>query len=81
MVITNLPHLEIHDWLQRLDLLAYEDNLSKFFGVEDLINLSESDIKELGVKNSSHRARMVSSLVALRGEKLNDSRKFERLSR
>lgn len=27
---------------------------------------SEADIKQLGVKNSAHRARIVSSLVALR---------------
>lgn len=82
MVITNLPHLDIREWLQRLDLLDYEDNFRKFLGVEDLINLSESDIKELGVKHSSHRARMVSSLVALKGEKIyqNDSREFEYFS-
>lgn len=64
----NLPHLDIRDWLKRLDLLEYEDNLSKFEGVEDLINFTETDIKELGVKNSSHRARLISSLVALKGK-------------
>lgn len=69
MVIANLPHLDIKEWLQRLDLLDYEENFQRFFGVEDLINLSESDIKDLGIKNSSHRARIVSSLVALRGKK------------
>lgn len=70
MVIANLPHLDIREWLQRLDLLDYEDNFRKFLGVEELINLSESDIKDLGVKNSSHRARIVSSLVALKGKKM-----------
>lgn len=64
----NLPHLDIRDWLKRLDLLEYEDNFSKFEGVEDLISFSESDIKDLGVKHSSHRARMISSLVALKGK-------------
>jgi hypothetical protein len=66
-IIANLPHLDIREWLQRLDLLDYEENLRKFNGVEDMINLSESDIRDLGVKNSAHRARMTSSLVALRG--------------
>lgn len=68
MVIANLPHLDIREWLQRLDLLDYEENFKKYLGVEDLISFSESDIKDLGVKNSSHRARMISSLVALKGE-------------
>lgn len=84
MVIANLPHLDIRDWLQRLDLLDYEENFSKYNGVEELISLSESDIKLLGVKNSSHRARMVSSLVALKGEenlahKFNGSLKFKNI--
>lgn len=68
MVVTNLPRLDIQEWLKRLDLLEYEENLSKFNGVAELINFSESDIKDLGVKNSSHRARIISSLVALKGK-------------
>lgn len=68
MVIANLPHLDIRDWLQRLELLDYEENFRKFPGVEDLISFSESDIKNLGVKNSSHRARIISSIVALKGK-------------
>ncbi|CAO1367711.1 unnamed protein product [Diamesa hyperborea] len=66
MVISNQPHLEIKDWLIRLELPEYEEQLKQYNGVEDIINLSESEIKELGIKNSAHRARMVSSLVALK---------------
>ena len=36
------------------------------FVVQDLLTFTEADIKDLGVKNSAHRARVVSSLVALR---------------
>lgn len=68
MVIANVPHLDIRDWLKRLEMLDYENNFEKFAGVEDLISFSESDIKDLGVKNSAHRARMISSLVALKGK-------------
>jgi hypothetical protein len=68
MVITNVPHLDIRDWLQRLELPEYEEHLRKFMGVEELINCNESEIKKLGVKNSAHRARMMASLVALKGE-------------
>jgi hypothetical protein len=59
--------MEIKDWLTRLDLMDYEENFKKFMGVEELISFNESDIKQLGVKNSAHRARMVSSLIALKG--------------
>lgn len=45
-------------------------------GVEELIYCSEADIKQLGVKNSAHRARIVSSLVALR-DKSEHKGKFE----
>lgn len=68
MVISNQPHLEIKDWLIRLELPEYEEHLKQYNGVEEIINLSESEIKELGIKNSAHRARMVSSLVALKGK-------------
>jgi hypothetical protein len=67
VVISNQPHMEIKDWLTRLDLMDYEENFKKFMGVEELISFNESDIKQLGVKNSAHRARMVSSLIALKG--------------
>ena len=33
---------------------------------QDLLLLSEADIRELGVRNGAHRARLVSSLVMLR---------------
>lgn len=42
------------------------ESFSKFIGVEELIYFCEADIKQLGVRNSAHRARIVSSLVALR---------------
>lgn len=35
---------------------------------QELLWFSETDIKELGVRNSAHRARIVSSLVALRAK-------------
>lgn len=34
--------------------------------LQDLLDFSEANIKELGVKNSAHRARIVSSLVVLK---------------
>ena len=69
MVIANeMPHLDIRDWLIRMELSEYENIFKDYSGVKDLLNFNESDIKELGVKNSAHRARMINSLVALKGE-------------
>lgn len=59
-------HIDIKQWLADLELDHYAGQFSKFEGVEDIIDFSERDIKDLGVKMSSHRARIVSSLTALK---------------
>lgn len=59
-------HLDIGEWLRILDLEQYGAAFGGFAGVEDLLDHSEADIKGLGVKIASHRARIVSSLTALR---------------
>ncbi|XP_055295653.1 breast cancer anti-estrogen resistance protein 3 homolog isoform X3 [Sitodiplosis mosellana] len=66
MVLPRHPHFEISAWLEMLDLPQYNKSFSKFIGVEELIYFCEADIKQLGVRNSAHRARIVSSLVAFR---------------
>lgn len=66
MVITSCPHLDVPGWLSRLDLDEYQDKFKQFNGVEDFLYYSEADIKKLGVRNNAHRARIISSLVALR---------------
>ncbi|XP_055599680.1 breast cancer anti-estrogen resistance protein 3 homolog isoform X2 [Uranotaenia lowii] len=66
MVITSCPHLEVRDWLKRLNLEDCYDKFKQFNGVEDFLYYSEADIKKLGIRNNAHRARIVSSLVALR---------------
>ncbi|XP_063700287.1 breast cancer anti-estrogen resistance protein 3 homolog [Culicoides brevitarsis] len=69
VIICSGPHLDIQEWLKRLDLQQYRDKFEKFYGVEELIYFTEGDIHKLGVKNAAHRARMVSSLVALRSKR------------
>ncbi|PSN52437.1 hypothetical protein C0J52_16245 [Blattella germanica] len=66
MPLSPRPHLDVRQWLNVLDLGQYASVFEKFEGVEDLLTFTEADIKDLGVKNSAHRARVVSSLVALR---------------
>ncbi|CAH1391343.1 unnamed protein product [Nezara viridula] len=62
------PHLEVGKWLSRLDLSQYGHLFESYKGVEELLNFSEAQIRDLGVKNSAHRASIVSSLVALRNK-------------
>lgn len=59
--------LNIHDWLQRLNLCEYEENFKCFESVEELLNYKEKDLKQLGIKNSSHSSRIIASLSALKG--------------
>lgn len=42
------------------------ESFRQFVGVEELLHFSETDVKHLGIIKSAHRARIVSSLVALR---------------
>ncbi|XP_064463573.1 SH2 domain-containing protein 3C-like isoform X2 [Ornithodoros turicata] len=60
------PHLDVDVWLQNLDLAQYSHLFSKYQGVQDILWMSEKDVKELGVRNGAHRATMASSLVILR---------------
>jgi len=41
---------------------------------QELLTLSEGDIRELGVRNGAHRARLVSSLVMLREAQLRQGK-------
>uniref|UniRef100_T1HFZ8 SAM domain-containing protein n=1 Tax=Rhodnius prolixus TaxID=13249 RepID=T1HFZ8_RHOPR len=62
------PHMEISKWLNVLELTQYMNIFDTYKGVEDLLEFSEGNIKDLGVKNAAHRARIVSSLVALKSK-------------
>lgn len=60
------PHLPVEQWLKALDLWEqYGSVFSGFDGVEELLELTEADVKDMGVKNSAHRARIMTSLHAL----------------
>ncbi|KAJ8966248.1 hypothetical protein NQ314_003663 [Rhamnusium bicolor] len=66
--VGNTKHKDIAVWLREMDLEEYQSIFEKFQGVEDLLEFSETDIKDLGVKKSSHRARIISSLTCLRAK-------------
>ncbi|CAG9769772.1 unnamed protein product [Ceutorhynchus assimilis] len=61
-------HKDISQWLKDLELEEYAHLFAKFQGVEDILEFSETDLKDLGVKKSSHRATIISSLTLLRAK-------------
>ncbi|RZC35190.1 SAM 2 domain containing protein, partial [Asbolus verrucosus] len=64
----NSKHIDVGQWLKSMDLERYDDIFKKFEGVEDLLEFSEADLKDLGVKISSHRAMIISNLTILRAK-------------
>ncbi|XP_076353458.1 breast cancer anti-estrogen resistance protein 3 homolog isoform X2 [Tachypleus tridentatus] len=63
---TGKLHLDVSEWLKHLELDNYLYLFQKFRGVEEMLSLSERDLKDLGIKNGSHRAIIATSLVILR---------------
>lgn len=61
-------HKDIRQWLKDLDLEQYASVFHAYQGVEDILHLSEADLKNLGVKKSSHRAAIISSLTQLQAK-------------
>ncbi|XP_052789410.1 breast cancer anti-estrogen resistance protein 3 homolog isoform X1 [Mya arenaria] len=59
-------HIAIPTWLESLDMSQYLPDFQKYGGVEDILQLTESDINDLGVRNAAHRAKIFSSLTILR---------------
>lgn len=59
-------HLGIQCWLDALSLQEYLPLFQEFSGVEDLLGFNETKIRDIGVKNCAHRAKLVTSLGYLR---------------
>lgn len=59
-------HLGIQCWLEALCLKEYLPLFQEFSGVEDLLGFTEAEIRDLGIKNCAHRAKLVTSLYCLR---------------
>ncbi|XP_050294522.1 breast cancer anti-estrogen resistance protein 3 homolog isoform X2 [Anthonomus grandis grandis] len=67
-IVPKPKHKDIAQWLKDLELEEYLQLFAKYQGVEEILELSESDLKTLGVKKSSHRATIISSLTLLRAK-------------
>uniref|UniRef100_A0AAR5Q376 SH2 domain-containing protein n=1 Tax=Dendroctonus ponderosae TaxID=77166 RepID=A0AAR5Q376_DENPD len=71
-IIPKPKHKDIQQWLKDLELEEYEALFGKYRGVEEILELTESELKQLGVKKSSHRATIISSLTQLRAKYYDD---------
>ncbi|KAL4218805.1 SH3/SH2 adaptor [Mactra antiquata] len=59
-------HIAIETWLDTLGMMQYVECFTQYKGVENLLYVSEADIKDMGIKNPAHRAKVISSLRILR---------------
>ncbi|XP_046566583.1 LOW QUALITY PROTEIN: SH2 domain-containing protein 3C-like [Haliotis rubra] len=59
-------HIAVSTWLEALGMLEYLATFHQYGGVEELLYIQEAEIRDLGIKNSAHRAKLVSSLRILR---------------
>uniref|UniRef100_UPI00358E75FD breast cancer anti-estrogen resistance protein 3 homolog isoform X1 n=3 Tax=Myxine glutinosa TaxID=7769 RepID=UPI00358E75FD len=59
--------MSVSSWLAQLGLPEYSSLLtSSYQKVQEILHLSECDLRELGVRNAAHRAHIMSSLSMLR---------------
>nr|CAI5823483.1 unnamed protein product [Callosobruchus analis] len=70
-------HKDIDVWLRDLELEEYQAVFQKYSGVEELLELSEREVRDLGVKKASHRARIVTSLTCLRAKEQENREKVK----
>ncbi|XP_075151360.1 breast cancer anti-estrogen resistance protein 3 homolog isoform X2 [Haematobia irritans] len=61
--------MPISEWLDLLDLAEYETIFQKYPCVEDLLDLDDAALKEMGVQNMEHRSKMLSSLVRVQAKR------------
>ncbi|KAK4292045.1 hypothetical protein Pmani_035157 [Petrolisthes manimaculis] len=60
------PHLDCRAWLATLHLTQYTHLFTHVDGVEDILYIDETAIKNLGIGNEGHRTKIMNSLTALR---------------
>lgn len=59
-------HIAVATWLEALGMLEYTNCFTQFHGVENMLYLTETEIRDMGITNAAHRAKIVSSLRLLK---------------
>ncbi|XP_017858305.1 PREDICTED: breast cancer anti-estrogen resistance protein 3 homolog isoform X2 [Drosophila arizonae] len=68
MIIHN-SRLSVSEWLNLLELQQYEENLNMYATVNDVGDLTDRDLKRLGVRSITHRQKMLNSLLGVRAKR------------
>ncbi|XP_061390129.1 uncharacterized protein LOC133325373 [Musca vetustissima] len=61
--------MPISEWLDLLDLREYENIFQAYSCVDDLMDLDDAELKEMGVRSGEHRSKMLSSLVRVQAKR------------
>ncbi|KAH8381206.1 hypothetical protein KR200_009953, partial [Drosophila serrata] len=67
-VMVHNSRMSIVDWLDLLDLQQYEANLQEFSIVDDVVEMTDKELKKCGVRGS-HRQKMANSLLGVRAKR------------
>ncbi|XP_027549977.1 breast cancer anti-estrogen resistance protein 3 isoform X1 [Neopelma chrysocephalum] len=60
-----MKYLPISNWLSQLGLAEYCTLFEQYDGIEDLLHLTEADLKKLGIENQGHRTHLISNILLL----------------
>ncbi|KYO19593.1 hypothetical protein Y1Q_0007515 [Alligator mississippiensis] len=61
-----MKHLSISNWLTQLGLTEYCTLFDEQYdGVEDLLHLTEVDLRKMGIENQIHRTHIISNILLL----------------
>ncbi|XP_044316231.1 uncharacterized protein LOC123037803 [Drosophila rhopaloa] len=60
--------MSIVEWLDLLELQQYEGNLQEFSIVDDVVDITDKELKQCGVRGA-HRQIMVNSLLGVRAKR------------
>ncbi|EDX03893.1 GD22611 [Drosophila simulans] len=67
-VMVHNSRMSISEWLDLLELQQYEGNLQEFSTVDDVVDITDKELKQCGVRGA-HRQRMVNSLMGVRAKR------------
>ncbi|KAH8297904.1 hypothetical protein KR018_000506 [Drosophila ironensis] len=67
-VMVHNSRMSISEWLDILELQQYEGNLQEYSNVDDVVDITDRELKRCGVRGA-HRQKMVNSLLGVRAKR------------
>ncbi|KAH8404852.1 hypothetical protein KR222_006258 [Zaprionus bogoriensis] len=68
-LIVHNSRLSIGEWLSLLELQQYEANLQMYATVDDVGDITDRELKRLGIRSLAHRQKMLNSLLGVRAKR------------